>query len=97
MRPDLHLLPDRLLAHAATATALSDELLGAIRGPGRPADDAPAFGAGPERAELERLDTALRRAVRELDELSAAIVAVIARASMADADAARALQVLDGS
>lgn len=95
MRPDVHLRPDRLLAHAATATALSDALLAAVRGPGRPADGEPA-AVGPERTELERLDTALRRAVRELDELSAAIVRAVAVASRVDADAAHGLRVLDG-
>lgn len=97
MRPELHLRPDRLIEHAAVASGLSDALQSALRGLGRPTDAGPALGSAPERIELERLDTALRRAAHELGELSAALVAAVAAANRADADAAGVMRLLDGS
>jgi hypothetical protein len=81
MRPELHLHPDRLRAHAAAAHDLTDALAGALRGPDLPAD-----------AEIERLDTSVRRAISELAELSAALGAAATAAEAADVDAERALR-----
>lgn len=84
MRPEVHLRPDRLRCHAVAAADLSDSLRAGVRAPegGLPEDPSVA-------AELDRLRTAVRRAVRELDELAAALAAAAASAESADADAAR--------
>lgn len=88
MRPDVHLDPERLRSHAVTASGLSDALRAALLGP-----EHPAAGIRPHHAvELERLDTAMLRAIRELAELSAALAAAASAAESADADAIRALR-----
>jgi hypothetical protein len=81
MRPELHLHPDRLRAHAAAAHELSDVLARSVRGP-----DLPAH------AEIERISTSVRRAVRELAELSAALHAAARAAEAADDEAERSLR-----
>lgn len=81
MRPELHLHPDRLRAHSAAADELTDVLAGSLHGPDLPAD-----------AEIERLDASVRRAIRELTELSAALSAAARAAEAADAEAGRALR-----
>jgi hypothetical protein len=77
MPPELHLHPDRLLAHAAAAAGLSEELREALGG-------APTVDAG-HVGEQERLRVAVGAAVRELAELSAALGGVAAEVSAADA------------
>lgn len=79
MPPELHLHPDRLLAHASAAAGFSEELLAAVR-------DPPAAAPGLA-AEQERLRAAIEVAVRELAELSAALGGAAAAATAADADA----------
>ncbi len=81
MPPAVHLRPDRLRAHAAEATALSDVLRGAQKG--RPSAAHPG---------LDVVDTGLHRAVRELTELAAVLIAAAHAAETADVDAARALR-----
>jgi hypothetical protein len=78
MPPELHLHPDRLLSHAATASGLSEDLRAALRG--APADRGPAAG------EHERLLDAVGVAVRELAELSAALAAAAACAIAVEAE-----------
>ena len=62
MPRDLHLRPDRLGAHAVTAATLSEELRAALH-------------AAPEvlSPDEERVHAAVRRAVRELAALGAAL------------------------
>jgi hypothetical protein len=76
MPPELHMHPDRLLAHAATASGLSEDLRAALRG----ADRGPVWG------EHERLLGAVGVAVRELAELSAALAAAAAFAITVEAE-----------
>jgi hypothetical protein len=76
--PELQLHPDRLLAHAAAAAGLSEELRAALR-------SAPAVDVGVD-GEQERLRVAVAAAVRALAELSAALSGAAARASAADAE-----------
>jgi hypothetical protein len=78
MPPELHMHPDRLLAHAATASGLSEDLRAALRG--APADHGPVAG------EHERLLGAVGVAVRELAELSAALAAAAAFAITVEAE-----------
>jgi hypothetical protein len=79
MPPELHLHPDRLLAHAATAASLSEELRAALH-------DPPALDVGLV-AEHERLRAAVGAAVRELAELSAVLAGAASAATAADAAA----------
>ncbi len=78
MAPDLHLDPDRLHEHAATAAAVAADLAAV---PGPPGDDR----------EADRVRSAVGRAVGDLTELAAALTAVSAAARAADGSAARAL------
>jgi molybdenum-dependent DNA-binding transcriptional regulator ModE len=80
MRPDVHLRPDRLHAHAGAAVELAGALESALAARPR---------GGTDRGTAE-LDAALRRAARELAEL-AAVLAVAAAAESADRDSAQAL------
>ena len=84
MPPAVHLRPDRLRVHAAEATDLATGLRAALE-------------SGPEgdRPELDRWHTGLRRAVQELAELSAVLVAAADNAERADAAAARVLLRVD--
>lgn len=70
MRPDVHRDPERLREHAAAARELADVLLAAL--------GAPDPGPPQHRAEVDRLDTSVRRAVRELVELGDALAAAAA-------------------
>jgi hypothetical protein len=76
MPPELHLHPDRLLAHGTTASGLAEELRAALRG-------APV-GSGPFRDEQERLFGAVGAAIRELAELSSAVSGAAATATIAE-------------
>jgi len=88
MPPELHLHPDRLLAHGAAASGLAEELHAAMRG-------APIDG-GAIPFEEERLLGAVGAAVCELAELSAALGGVAAAATAAEAEIGdRFRQVLD--
>jgi hypothetical protein len=78
MPSELHMHPDRLLAHAATASGLSEELGAALRG--APTDRGPVWG------EHERLLGAVGVAVRQLAELSAALAAAAAFATAVEAE-----------
>jgi hypothetical protein len=78
MPPELHLHPDRLLAHAAAAAGLSEELREALGG--APSADAGLVG------EQERLRVAVEAAVRDLAELSAALGGAAAGMDAADAE-----------
>jgi hypothetical protein len=78
MPPELHMHPDRLLAHAAAASGLSEDLRAALR-------EAPT-GRGPVAGEHERLLGAVGVAVRELAELSAALAAAAAVATAVEAE-----------
>jgi len=83
MPPELHLHPDRLVAHGTAAFGLSDELHAALRG-------APVDG-GPFPDEQERLLGAVAAAVREFAELSAALSGAAAAAAVAEAEVGNAL------
>jgi hypothetical protein len=83
MRPGVHLRPDRLRRHAAVASELVDALHGVLRA-------APAASSGT--AELERLDTTVRRAIGELHELRGKLLATAEAAVAADAGAADAVR-----
>jgi hypothetical protein len=89
MPPELHLHPDRLVAHGSAAWGLSEELYAALRG-------APAAGgAFPD--EQERLLGVVGAAMRELVELSAALGRAAAAATAADAEVgARFREALGG-
>ncbi len=78
MPPELHLHPDRLLAHGAAASGLAEELHAALRG-------APVDG-GALPYEQERLLAAVGAAVHELAELSATLAGVAAAATAAEAE-----------
>jgi|GEM_PF-2563505 len=82
MRPEVHLRPDRLLVHAGVADGLSEALQEVLRGHGRFVADE----------ELDRLHTAVRRAVRELGELGAALTTAAVSADRADTDASLAIR-----
>ncbi|MFC4942762.1 hypothetical protein [Pseudonocardia sp. GCM10023141] len=73
MPSDVHRDPVRLRGHAARTHELADVLAAALHAPDRPAVFAPG-----RTADLERLDTAVQRAVRELAELAAALAAAAA-------------------
>jgi hypothetical protein len=79
MPPELHLHPDRLRSHATAAAALSDDLhaIGGAPDPAHPGGD--------------RLHAAVRSAVRELAELSAALTRAASCAERADLEVSRAL------
>jgi hypothetical protein len=79
MAPELHLRPDRLRTHAATAAGLADELHAAG---GRPAAEQP---------EVDRLRTAVLRAAGELAELSAVLATAATAAERSDEAAAGSL------
>lgn len=81
MPPQLHLHPDRLRAHAATAAGLSEDL-GAVRA------GSDVSRGGPR---VEWLVTVVLHAVGELAELSAVLAGVAAAAEAADAQVARSL------
>ncbi len=81
--PELHLRPDQLRTHAATAAVLVDEL--------RAAGDRLAALLDPE---ADRLRTAVRRTADELAELREALVAAAASAERGDGAAARSLGLL---
>jgi uncharacterized protein YukE len=86
MAPELHLHPGRLRSRAAVSAGLSEELRAVLPG-------VVEVRAGPVLAEeQERLCAAVRHAVRELAELSAALAAAAAAAETADDDTARALR-----
>lgn len=87
MRPEVHLHPDRLRSHAAVAGATSHALRAALVAPDPPAMGDPSFAA-----EMERLETAARRAVRELAELSVALATAASAAESADDEAAATLR-----
>lgn len=98
MPPELHLHPDRLRSHAATAAGLSEALRAVGPGPDLPAGGGPqAWDAARRAAEQERLRCVLRHAVRELAELSAALAGAAAAADAADRAAARAFTRARGS
>lgn len=78
MPPDLHLHPDRLRAHARSASGLADELHAALRG-------------APVGLEAERLQRAVRAAVSGLAELAAALHGAAAAGDAADAEVSAAL------
>ena len=80
MPPELHLHPDRLHDHARSASALAEELHGALRG----------ASAG-EIFDVERLRDVVGAAVSELAELSAALRDAAAAGSAADADVSATL------
>ena len=73
MPRDMHLHPDRLGAHAVTAAALSEELRAALHA-------APDVRSPDE----ERVHGAVRRAVRELAALGAALAGAAAGYEAAD-------------
>ncbi len=81
MPPAVHLRPDRLRVHAAEATALTAGLRSALGD--RPADSSP---------DTDLLVTTLRRALQELGELGAALLAAADTAERADAEVARSLR-----
>jgi hypothetical protein len=83
MPPDLRLDPERLLQHAALASALAEELCAALRG-------APVDG-GPLPDEQERLLGVVGAAVRELAELSAVLGGAATAATAADAEVSAVL------
>jgi hypothetical protein len=83
---DLHLHPERLVAHAVTAAELSEDLRAALRGA------PPPHGATGE-AE-EQVHAAVRRAVQELAALAAALAGAAAASSATDRAVARALDGL---
>jgi hypothetical protein len=88
MPPELHLHPDRLLAHGAAASGLAEELHAALRG-------APIDGEA-LLYEQERLLGAVSAAMRELAELSAALAGVAAAATAAESEISdRFRQALD--
>jgi hypothetical protein len=92
MRPAVHLHPDRLRAHSAAAAELAGVLQAAL------ARRPPAAGAASDAGRaLWEIDTAVRRAARELAELGAALAAVAAATESSDHDAARAMRRADGS
>jgi thiamine monophosphate kinase len=99
MRPDIHLHPDRLRAHAAAAIDLSDGLLGSLMRVGRPSVNGAAPALDPDHvAELDRLDHAVRRAVEELAGLAAALDNAATTTTAADDSAAHAFRrVAEGS
>lgn len=70
MHPDVHRDPERLREHAAAARELADVLQAAL--------GAPDAGPTQHRAEVDRLDTSVRRAARELAELGDALAAAAA-------------------
>ena len=78
MPPELHLHPDRLCAHGAAASALSEELHAVLR--------QACVDGGPLVDEQERLLGAVGAAVRELAELSAALGGAVAAATLAEAE-----------
>ena len=78
MPHDVHLRPDHLREHAATAVELADTLRAALAL--RPADAA-----------LDPLDASVRRGAGELAELAAALAAAAAGAESADRAAAAAV------
>ncbi len=80
--PELHLRPDQLRAHAATAAVLVDDLSAAGD---RLATSDP---------ETDRLRTAVRRTAGELTELRDALVAAAACAERGDCAAAWSLGLL---
>lgn len=73
MHPDVHRDPERLREHAAAARELADVLRAALSDA-----DPSAMVPVPHRAELDRLDTSVRRAARELAELGDALAAAAA-------------------
>jgi hypothetical protein len=81
--PELHLRPDQLRTHAATAAVLVDELRGA--------GDRLAALLDPE---VDRLRTAVRRTADELAELREVLVAAAVSAERGDGEAARSLGLL---
>jgi hypothetical protein len=87
MPHELHLHPDRLGAHAVTAAGLSEELRAALHG-------APpeGFPPDPTAADEERVHAAVRRAVRDLAALGAALAGAAAEYSSADQDVARSFR-----
>jgi hypothetical protein len=89
MPPELHLHPDRLRAHGASASGLSEELRAVLR-------QAPVDG-GPLPNEQERLLGAVGVAVRELAELSAALGGAAAAATLAEAEIRARLREALGS
>jgi hypothetical protein len=82
MPPELHLDPDRLRAHARTASGLSEELWAVLRA-------APVVAALAD--ERERLTGAVGAAVRELADLGATLGGAAAVAGTADAEVAAVL------
>jgi hypothetical protein len=78
MPPELHLQPDRLRAHARSASGLADELHVTLRG-------------APAGFEVERLQDAVRAAVSELAELAAALHGAAAAGDTAEAEVSATL------
>lgn len=76
----MHLRPDALRAHAASAAALADDLA---------AFDGPPVWGGPDG--IDAVATTVRRVRRELAELRSALLAAADGAQAADEDALRAL------
>jgi hypothetical protein len=77
----MHLRPDRLRAHAADAAAMADKLARLDRPPGAVADP---------------VDTAIRRARRELVEIEAALRGAAASTEAAESEAEEALRRAGG-
>ncbi len=79
MASALHLHPDRLRRHAATAAALADELR------------ATGGGSPPAGSEGDRLRAAVRRTGAELAELGSVLAGAATAAERADQVSAQAL------
>jgi hypothetical protein len=89
MPPELHLHPDRMVAHGRAACGLSEELYAALR-------SAPVE-CGPFPDEQERLLGVVGAAMRDLAELSAALGRAAAAATAAEAEiGARFREALGG-